>query len=179
MLRLFVGLSIPDDIASRLALLANGMPGARWVEPENMHITLRFIGEVAQADAQDIDQELRRLIAKPINFDIAGMDTFGHGRKAHALYARVTLSPEMELLQTRLEAAMVRAGQPRETRKFKPHVTLARLKSAPELGLLSFIQANNLFRAGPILADHFVLYESRMGNGGSVYFPLAEYSLAD
>lgn len=177
MLRLFVGLSIPDDIAQRLEMLANGMPGARWVEPENMHITLRFIGEVSQADAEDIDNELRRTVANPVTYNITSMDTFGQGRKAHALYAGVTFSPEMELLQTRVEAAVVRAGQPRETRKFKPHVTLARLKSVPEVGLLSFIQANNLFRAGPILADQFVLYESRMGNGGSVYLPLAEYPL--
>ncbi len=177
MLRLFVGLAVPEDIAKSLAKLANGMPGARWVDPENMHITLRFIGEVSQADADDINQELSRTLAKPVTYNITGMDTFGQGRKAHALYAGVTLSPEMELLQTRVEGAVVRAGQPRETRKFKPHVTLARLKSAPELGLLSFIQTNNLFRAGSILADYFVLYESRMGNGGSVYLPLAEYPL--
>jgi 2'-5' RNA ligase len=177
-MRLFVGLSIPDDIAACLADLANGMPGARWIEPENMHVTLRFIGEVSQADAEEIDQELQRLSAKPFSFDITGMETFGQGRKAHALYAHVPLSAELELLQTRVEAAVARAGQPRETRKFKPHVTLARLKAAPELGLLSFIQANNLFRAGPIAVDHFILYESHLGNGGSAYFPLAEYSIA-
>lgn len=176
-MRLFVGLAIPDDIAMRLAGLANGMPGARWIEPENMHVTLRFIGEVSRADAEDIDHELRRLSAKPFSFDITGMDTFGQGRKAHALYARVVLTPELEILQTRVEAAVARAGQPRETRKFKPHVTLARLKTASDIGVLSFIQAHNLFRAGPIAVDHFILYESHMGNGGSVYVPLTEYSL--
>jgi RNA 2',3'-cyclic 3'-phosphodiesterase len=178
MLRLFVGLALPPDVAARLAGLATNLPGARWVEPENLHITLRFIGEVSDADAEDLHHELARLEAKPLTYDIAGMDTFGQGRKAHALFAGVTLTPELELLQTRVEAAVVRAGQPRESRKFKPHVTIARLKAPPEDRLLGFIQAHNLFRAGPIPTDHFVLYESRMGNGGSAYFPLAEYPLA-
>jgi 2'-5' RNA ligase len=177
MLRLFVGLSVPDDVAAQLAGLASGMPGARWVEPENMHVTLRFIGEVSEADAEDIHIELSKLVAKTFSFDIAGMDTFGQGRKAHALFAGVPLTPELELLQTRAESAVVRAAQPRETRKFKPHVTLARLKAPPVEHLQAFIAGNNLFRAGPIPVDHVILYESRMGNGGSVYFPLAEYPL--
>ena len=177
MLRLFVGLSVPENIAAQLAGLANGMPGARWVEPENMHVTLRFIGEVSEADAEDIHVELSRISAKPFSFDVAGMDTFGQGRKAHALFASVPLTPELEILQTRTESAVVRAGQPRETRKFKPHVTIARLKSATEDRILGFIQNNNLFRAGPIAVDHIILYESRMGNGGSAYFPVAEYPL--
>lgn len=177
MLRLFVGLSVPEDVAQDLARLANAMPGARWVEPENMHVTLRFIGEVSNADAEDIHDELSTLKAKPFTYNISGMDTFGVGRKAHALFVRVSLSPELELLQGRTESAVVRAGQPRETRKFKPHITLARLKDAPVDRIQDFIESNNLFRAGEIFADHFVLYESRMGKGGSAYFPLAEYSL--
>jgi 2'-5' RNA ligase len=177
MLRLFIGLSVPNDVALPLAGLANAMPGARWVEPENMHVTLRFIGEVSEADAEEIHVELLRLVAKPFSFHITGMETFGQGRKAHALFASVPLTPQLEVLQTRVEAAVARAGQPRETRKFKPHVTIARLKNVPETQLLGFIQAHNLFRAGPIAADHFILYESRMGNGGSAYFPLAEYPL--
>lgn len=178
MLRLFVGLSVPDDVAASLAGLANGMPGARWVAPENLHVTLRFIGEVSEADAEDIHIELSKLVAKTFSFDIAGMDTFGQGRKAHALFAGVPLTTDLELLQTRTESAVARAGQPRETRKFKPHVTIARLKNAPETHLLGFIQVHNLFRAGPIPVDHFILYESRMGKGGSAYFSLAEYPLA-
>lgn len=177
MLRLFIGLSVPDDVAAQLAGLANGMPGARWVEPENMHVTLRFIGEVSEGDAEDIHVELSRPVAKPFSFDITGMDTFGQGRKAHALFAGVSLSAELELLQTRVEAAVARAGQPRKTRKFKPHVTIAQLKNTPETHLLGFIQTHNLFRAGPIAVDHYILYESRMGNGGSAYFPVAEYPL--
>ena len=104
------------------------MPGARWTDPENMHVTLKFIGEVSEAEAEDIHNELTRISAKPFSYDIHGLETFGQGRKAHALYMKVGLTPELELLQGRTESAVVRAGQPREARKFKPHITLARLK---------------------------------------------------
>jgi RNA 2',3'-cyclic 3'-phosphodiesterase len=177
MLRLFVGLSLPDDVANQVAMLADAMPGARWVEPQNLHITLRFVGEVSEADAEDVHHNLARLEAQPFSYAISGLETFGQGRKAHALYMRVAAGPELDLLQGRVESAVVRAGQPRETRKFKPHVTLARLKGAQEDRLQSFIARNNLFRAGPIDVDHFVLYESRLGNGGSTYIPLEEYPL--
>jgi 2'-5' RNA ligase len=178
MLRLFVGLPVPEDIAEDLAALSDNMTGARWVEPENMHVTLRFIGEVAQADAEDIHNELSRITAKPFTYDLHGLDTFGQGRKAHALYMRVPLTPELEILQGRCESAVVRAGQSREPRKFKPHVTLARLNKPEEDRLLQFIQANNLYRVDKIAVDRFILYESKLGKGGSAYFPVAEYPLA-
>lgn len=177
MMRLFVGLAVPEDTAHDLARLADNMPGARWTEPENMHVTLRFIGEVSELEAEDIHHELARITAKPFGYEIAGLDTFGQGRKAHALFARVILTPELELLQGRTESAVARTGRPRETRKFKPHVTLARLNKPSEERLQSFIAANNLVRAGPIGVDHFILYESRPGNGGPVYIPLHEYPI--
>jgi 2'-5' RNA ligase len=177
MLRLFVGLSVPEDVAEELAALADNMPGARWTEPENMHLTLRFIGEVSEADAEDIHHELSRVTAKPLSYDIAGMETFGQGRKAHALYARVPLTPELDLLQTRVDRAVVRAGRPREPRNFKPHVTLARLKNPDTGRLQDFIIRNNLFKAGPLGVDRFILYESRLGNDGAAYIPLQDYPL--
>lgn len=177
MLRLFVGLVVPEDVAEELAALADNMPGARWTEPENMHVTLRFIGEVSEADAEDIHGELSRVTAKLFSYDITGMDTFGQGRKAHALYAGVPLSEELNLLQTRVDSAVVRSGRPRELRNFKPHVTLARLKN-PDVGRLQdFIIRNNLFRAGPLGVDRFILYESRLGGEGATYIPLQDYPL--
>jgi 2'-5' RNA ligase len=177
MIRLFVGLSVPEDVADDLFDLSDNTPGARWIDPENMHVTLRFIGEVSEADAEDIHNELSRISAKPFAYDIHGLDTFGQGRKAHTLYMKVGLSPELELLQGRVESAVVRAGQPREPRKFKPHVTLARLSNPDPERLQSFIEGNNLFRADALAVDRFVLYESKMGKTGSAYFPIAEYPL--
>jgi 2'-5' RNA ligase len=177
MLRLFVGLAVPEDIAADLAALGGALPGARWIEPENMHLTLRFIGEVAEHDAEEIGHELARVAGRPFSYDIAGVDTFGQGRKAHSLHALVPLTPELQVLQGRVEAAVTRAGQPRETRRFTPHVTLARLKAPPADRLQAFIEGHSLLRAGPVAVDQFILYESRMGKSGSAYFPLAEYPL--
>lgn len=177
MMRLFVALAVPEDVARDLAALANGMPGARWSEPENMHVTLRFIGEVDDHTAEEIDHELTRVTARPFGYEISGLDTFGQGFKAHSLFAAVKLTPELDLLQGRVDAAVVRARRPREARKFRPHVTLARLNKVSPDRLQDFIAAHNLVRAGPIAVDHFILYESRPGNGGPVYVPLQEYPL--
>ncbi|MBL8644377.1 MAG: RNA 2',3'-cyclic phosphodiesterase [Rhodospirillaceae bacterium] len=178
MIRLFVGLSVPEDIAEELADLADNMPGARWIEPQNMHVTLRFIGEVSETVAEDIHHELARVTSKPFAYEGLGLETFGQGFKAHALIMRVSLTPELEILQGRVESAVARTGQPREARKFKPHITLARLKDSNPDRVQQFIAAHNLFRAGPVGVDHFILYESKMGKSGSAYFPLAEYPIS-
>jgi 2'-5' RNA ligase len=76
-----------------------------------------------------------------------------------------------------VESAVVRAGQPPEGRKFAPHISLARFNRVDPNRLQNFIEGNSLFRAGPWTVDHFTLFESRMGKGGSVYTPLADYEL--
>ncbi len=177
MIRLFVGLAVPEDVAEDLAALADNMPGARWIDPENMHVTLRFIGEVSEGDAEDIHNELSRIPGQPFSYNIHGLDTFGQARKAHALYMRVDPTPELDLLQGRVEAAVVRAGQPREPRKFKPHITLARLNNPDAGRLQAFIEGNNLYRADALGVDRFILYESKLGKTGAAYFPVAEYPL--
>lgn len=177
MIRLFVGLALPEAIVSALDRLTSGMPGARWVEPENFHITLRFIGEVDEVDAEDIHHELTRVRAPRFSLSLAGVDAFGRGPKTRALWAGVEKSKALHLLRGRVESAVVRAGQPPETRKFVPHVTLARFHQAPAMRIQSFIEGNNLFRAGPFEVDRFVLFESETGEGGAVYTSLEEYPL--
>ncbi|MCB2106767.1 MAG: RNA 2',3'-cyclic phosphodiesterase [Rhodobacteraceae bacterium] len=183
MLRLFVGLAIPEAIRTDLGRLCSGLPGARWVDPENFHITLRFIGEVDEDIAREIDHELARITAPAFELSLAGVGTFGQGFKARALWAGVEADPVLNLLQGRVESAVMRAGQPREPRKFMPHVTLARFKHGPSAvpaeRLQQFIMGNNLYRAGPFSVDAFILFESQMGKGGPVYHELASYPLGD
>ncbi len=177
MLRLFVAIPLPDGIIARLRVMCSGIPGAQWVDASNMHITLRFIGEVDDATAADIDHALARITATAFALELAGLGTFGQGYKARSLWAGVTPSAPLSRLQSKIETALVRLGLPPEGRKFTPHVTLARLKR-PEPGRIqSFIEGNNLLRAGPFAVEHFTLFESRTGNGGPVYIPLADYAL--
>ncbi len=177
MIRLFVGLALPEPVALAIDRLNDAMPGAHWVEPENLHITLRFIGDIDEGDAEDVHHELMRVRAPAFQLSLSGIGAFGQGRKTRALWVGVEKNQALGLLQGRVDAAVVRAGQPHEPRKFVPHVTLARFRSGPADRIQNFIVANNLFRAGPFGVGHFVLFESEMGAGGSVYHTLESYPL--
>jgi 2'-5' RNA ligase len=177
MMRLFVGLGLPEGLGRRLAVLNGGLPGARWVTQENMHVTLRFIGEVDRAAAEDIDAGLAAVSAPGFDLHLRGVGTFGQGAKARALWVGVEPCEALGFLQAKVESAVVRAGQPPEGRKFTPHVTLARFAQADAHRLQMFVEGNSLFRAGPWSVAQFTLFESRLGKGGSVYTPLADYAL--
>jgi RNA 2',3'-cyclic 3'-phosphodiesterase len=175
--RLFVALALPDGVVARINLMCSGIPGARWVEPANMHITLRFIGEVDEPAAEEINYHLSRIDMPAFGLELKGLGTFGQGHKARALWVGVSPTPALLHLQGKVESAIVRAGQPPEGRKFTPHISLARFNRADPNRLQSFIEGNSLFRAGPWTVDRFTLFESKMGKGGSVYTPLADYDL--
>jgi 2'-5' RNA ligase len=176
-LRLFVALTLPDGIVARLNLMCSGIPGARWVEPSNMHITLRFIGEVDEPTAEEINYHLSHIEAPAFDLELQGLNTFGQGYKAHTLWVGVPPTSALAHLQKKVDSAVLRAGVPQEERKFTPHVTLARM-TKPEVGRLqSFIEGNNLFKAGPFTVDQFTLFESQTGKGGPVYTALEDYAL--
>lgn len=177
MFRLFVGLALPHSLRLQLARLCHGLPGAKWVDPENFHLTLRFIGEVDRHRAADVDSTLQRIDAAPFELSFSGLDTFGNGRKTRALWVRAKSQAPLVHLQSKIESAVVRAGQDPETRKFVPHVTIARFREARPDRIQSFIERNGLFQAGPVPVERFVLFESHMGKGGSHYEQLAEYAL--
>jgi 2'-5' RNA ligase len=177
-MRLFVALDLPWELRERLALLACGLPGARWVSPENYHLTLRFIGEVTPNQAEEVDIALAGLRARGFSLSLAGIGTFRKGGQEVALWVGVERNPQLDLLQGKVETALQRAGLEPERRRFAPHVTLARLDRVPEAKLAGFLQANSLFRAEPVPVEHFTLFSSRLGKDQSVYTPEVEYALA-
>jgi 2'-5' RNA ligase len=179
MIRLFVGLELPSEARQRLALLSGaGIPGARWVPPENYHLTLRFIGEVPGHVAEEIDLALAALRAPGFTLELAGLGTFARSGRATALWAGVARNPALDHLAAKVETAMQRIGLARERRRFAPHVTLARIADAPVEKLAAFVQAHNLFRAAPFEVAHFTLFSSLLGKEASVYTPEVEYPLA-
>src|SRR5579864_963761 len=109
MLRLFVGIEFPPELKLRLSLLCSGVPGARWVDPGNLHLTLRFIGEIDEGVAADVDEALARLKARRCAVQLAGTGVFG-GNRPHALWVGVERSPELVALRDKIEQALVRAG---------------------------------------------------------------------
>ena len=176
MIRLFVGLALPRQAEAALAGLEAGIPGARWVEARNLHVTLRFIGEVEEHVAAEIDLALAEIREPGLDLVITGFGTFG-SRQPHALWAAVEKTPALVHLQAKVDSAVVRAGIDPEPRKFTPHVTLARLKGAPPTRIHDFIAGHSPFRVGPLAVGHFTLFRSHLGRGGAEYEALAEYPL--
>jgi 2'-5' RNA ligase len=176
MLRLFVGIEFPPELKLRLSLLCTSLPGAKWVDPGNFHLTLRFIGEIGEDLAADVDEALARLKAPCFALQLAGTGVFG-GKRPHALWVGVERSPELVKLRDKIEHALIRAGLEPEQRKFAPHVTLARLRD-PELGKLGqFLAANAQFRAEPLRVEQFSLIASFPTKAGSIYEDQADYPL--
>jgi 2'-5' RNA ligase len=176
LIRLFVALEIPEAVRSRLFLLQGGVPGARWTTPDQMHLTLRFIGEVNEAVADDIDGALTGLRAPSFPLELAGVGEFG-GNLPRALWAGVRPSRELHHLQKKVETAMQRLGLSPEERKFTPHVTLARLKNAPREKVMDFLSHYGLFASGPFEVTRFALFSSRLGGAGAVYNVERTYGL--
>ncbi len=180
-MRLFVAIALPGDIRARLALLKGGLKGARWVAPENLHLSLRFIGDVSGGFEQDIHQALQMVAGPPFALTLSGAGAFDRRGRVHAVWAGVETSVEksdaLARLQGSVESALVRSGLEPEHWKFKPHVTLARMKngSAHEAGL--FLEAHHGFQAGPFTVECFTLFESHLGHGGAHYTVLQDYPL--
>jgi RNA 2',3'-cyclic 3'-phosphodiesterase len=177
MLRLFVGIAFAEHVRLRLAGLCHGLPGAKWIPPENMHLTVRFIGEVSGAQAEDINMALGHISAPAFQLIISGIDCFESGGKVHTLWAGIDKQPLLLHLYGKVDSALVRAGCEPERRKFKPHVTLARFRGSGGSRIGSFIQAYNSMAIGPFLVDRFTLFRSHLGNVKAHYEELSDYRL--
>jgi 2'-5' RNA ligase len=173
MLRLFVGIDLPPELKLRLSTMCSGVPEARWVDAGNFHLTLRFIGEVDEGVASDIDAALMRIDASAFSLRLAGVGQFG----TRMLWVGVEKSPLLLQLQGKVENALQRTGLPPETRRYSPHVSLARLR--PPLGakLQEFLGAHALFRSEPFDVPHFSLIASYLTKSGAIYEDQADYPL--
>lgn len=176
--RLFTGLEIPETLASSLTLLRGGLPGATWIDPENYHVTLRFVGDVDDRVAEEIAHELARVRRRQFEVVIRGIDYFG-GNKPHSVFARVEPSPALMELQAEHERIMQRLGLEPEGRKYHPHVTLARVKGAAQRDVAQWLDMRGGFPGGRFTAEHFVLFSSRASRGGGPYVVEEDYRLAE
>ena len=175
-MRLFVGIGFPPELKLRLSLLCSGVQGARWVDPGNFHLTLRFIGEIGGDVAANIDEGLARLRARRFTLQLAGTGIFG-GDKPRSLWVGVERCAELVALRDKVEQTLIRVGLMPEPRKFSPHVTLARLHNPALDELGGFLAAHAQFRADPLPVEGFSLIASLQTKAGSVYEDQAEYRL--
>ncbi|MCJ8506624.1 RNA 2',3'-cyclic phosphodiesterase [Rhizobium lemnae] len=176
--RLFTALEIPRHIALSLSLLRGGLPGARWIDVDNYHITLRFIGDVDGRTADEIVDRLDRIDREEFQLTLTGIGSFG-SKKPHSIWAGVSPSPELQALQGEIDRICMRVGLAPDPRKFTPHVTLARLKNSRLDDVVQYLSGRGNFHTMSFTVPRFVLMSSKESVGGGPYlteevFPLQE-----
>jgi 2'-5' RNA ligase len=174
--RLFTGIEIPAPLADRLSFLRGGLPGARWIDPENYHLTLRFIGDIDMRVADEVAAELARVRREPFTLRLGPVGTLGT-RRPHAIVVRAEPNPALIELQAEHERIMQRIGLVAETRKYTPHVTLARLRGASGHDIATYLSLRGGLLSEPFPVERFVLFSSRNSTGGGPYIVEEEYPL--
>lgn len=177
-MRLFVALPVPPEVAQSILLIQGGVPGARWMSREQLHLTLRFIGEVDGRDAAMLDDALAAIAAPGFSLQLHGVGQFGN-KQPHTLWAAARKSGSLEHLQRKVDSAIRRVGQPQDAHKFMPHVTVGRLRN-PEGGkVIEWLTHNALFTSPEFQVHEFHLYSSRLTSDGSIYAVEREYVLEE
>lgn len=176
--RLFVALRPPRPIRELLIRAMHGISGARWQSDEQLHLTLRFIGEVDHHRAEDIAAALGALHARVITARVAGVSLFERQGRPHMVWAGVEPHEPIAALHRKIDQWLARVGLAPETRAFLPHITLARLNrgSGP---VAPFLALNSDLASPAFDFSEVLLYESELGHGGSRYHPVARYPLAE
>ena len=175
-MRLFVAIDLPWEVRETLSGLCGGLAGARWVAPENLHLTLRFIGETRRHVAEEIDLALDALRGRRFELALSGTGLFERGRTS-VLWAGIARDDRLDHLQAKIETALQRAGLPPERRRYQPHISLARVDAVAHPLLAGWVQAHNLLRTAPVPIDGFTLFSSQPGPDQPVYTAEVDYAL--
>jgi 2'-5' RNA ligase len=175
--RLFVAIRPPEPIRARLLAAMGGVSGARWQSDAQLHLTLRFIGEVDRHAARDIDAGLAAVRQAPFEIALSGAGAFERRGVPTALWAGAAPHAPLKALHKKVDQALVRAGLEPERRAYAPHITLARLK--PGAGTIrAFLENAGGLTSPAFEVREFALYESRLTPEGAVYTPFETYPLA-
>ncbi len=176
--RLFVAIDLPALVQEDLAAMFCGLPGARWTAPEQLHLTVRFIGEVDSSRFRDIREALGTVHSHPFSLHLEGLGFFPPRGQPRVLWAGVGKSEQLLQLYRRLEATLVRAGLEPEGRKFAPHITLARLRNTPASRIGGFIAAHSLLVTADFPVNRFVLYASVLNGRSAKHYMEEVYPLS-
>lgn len=177
MYRLFVAIELPVEVKEKLAAISIGVPGARWLTPDQQHLTLRFIGEVDGGVFRDVIEALRLVHSSPFELTLAGIGHFPPRKDPEELWVGVEKCEPLTHLRNKVESVLSRIGVARDGRKFAPHVTLAHLKN-PNLNRIGgYLAGNNLLRLAPFPVDEFVLFSSALSSQGAIHQVEATYVL--
>ena len=176
--RLFTALKVPSKVVDHLCLLQSGLPGARWIDRENFHITLRFVGDIERPLALELAQSLEEVQAAPFNLQLDTLDAFGNS-KPHSLFAAVKRSDELMALRSEQDRICRRLRIDPDPRKYIPHLTLARVRGVSVSAIAGYLSNNGGFQSTPFEVDRFVLLSSRESVGGGPYVEEEVYRLTE
>ena len=172
--RLFVALDPPPRVADAMLDMMEGVAGARWQDADNLHLTLRFVGEADRHLETDLMTALGNIRVQPFTLSLSGVGQFSGRHRPRAIWAGVARCEPLHDLQWQVECAARRAGCVAETRRFTPHVTLGRLNSGSgPIG--DWLKAHGDFRAADWPVSSFSLYESDLTPNGPIYTRLTDF----
>lgn len=175
--RLFVAIELPEPLREQLAGLRCGLPGARWVPPEQFHLTLAFLGEVVGPQFQAVKEGLHGVRSDPFEVELASSGRFPPRGKASVVWIGIHDPTEVTGLAGEVDRSLSRRGLPRDTRRFAAHVTLARLRGAPGREVDLYLQSLAGYRSEAFPVTEFHLYSSHLGRTGAQHRVEASYPL--
>jgi 2'-5' RNA ligase len=175
--RLFVAIRPPEEVRAPLIDLMEGVAGARWQSEDQLHLTLRFIGEVDGRQADDIDTALQSVRHPRFDLALSGLGVFDRRGQPTALWAGVSPHGPLKALHKKVDQALGRAGVAPEHRAYHPHITLARFGRGGA-SLQPLLEGAGALSSAPFTVGEFRLYESHLTAAGATYTPVAHYSLA-
>ncbi len=168
-MRLFVALPLREDIQQKVASLRGGIPDAKWIPEENMHITLVFLGELPHSDLQDISLTLGRIQCSEFQIQLDSVGMFGSEKRPRILWAGVAATEPLARLRKKVAIALENSGFQIEERRFKPHITLARIHQSPYQRIRQYLSDNALFKTAPVHIDTFTLFSSHLAHSGAIH----------
>ncbi len=179
MMRLFIAIDLPKKIKDELALISFGLPQARWVKPEQIHLTLRFIGEVDGALFQELKSALESVTGNSFPLYLKGLGCFPPRRAPQVLWVGIEESVELMALRKRVDSCLAKLGVAPEQRKFSPHITLARTPKTPLKRIARFLGDHALFCLPEFTVANFYLYSSVLTPKGALHRLEADYLLSE
>lgn len=175
--RLFIAIPLPEGVVTELHSLQQGLKGTRWVPEEQMHLTLRFLGDVDEARIPLLKEQLGSIVIPSFDLTVQGLGCFPPRGVPRVLWAGVLPSPPLQELATILDHELAAAGFPREPRPFSPHLTLGRFRSVEENDVTRYLTLHRDFSLSPFVVNRFILFCSRLTSTGAEHTPLARYPL--
>ena len=167
--RLFIAVDLPGTMKKNLETMFFGIPGARWVALDQLHLTVRFIGEVDGALFLDIKNTLEEVSISPFDLQLKGVGHFPPRGAPRVIWVGLKTGKPLQLLRKKIDGALLQIGLKPEGRKFSPHITLARLKNTPLQKVADFLSANGLFSQEHFQIDEFKLYSSTLTPKGAIH----------